>query len=259
MKQVQEQNLRAFRFLFILVIGLVSSMSFAQSTSSIPKRTSLVVDQTKTLSRAESETLNRTLARFRQEFGPEIQVLMVPNLEGVSIEGYSIRVAEAWKIGDAKRDDGVLVLVALENRQVRIEVGGGIEGQLTDALAGRIIQDGMIPLFKQGNINGSLLVGLTMIAKSLNGELRDVPIYRTHRSRKRGGSSLFLLILLVFLFFPRIFGGRRHGGGLMTGLLLGSLFGGGRGGHYGASGGGGFGGFGSGGGGFSGGGASGSW
>ena len=153
----------------------------------------------------------------------------------------------------------MLLLVATEDHKVRIEVGRGLEGDLPDALAGRIIRTGIIPFFKQGQTGAGIVVGLGMIAESVGGKLENIPAPRMRRA-KRGGVNLgFLLFLSFFLIGPILFGrGRRRRGfgtALLGGMLLGSLMGGGRG-----VGGGGFGGgFGGGGGGFSGGGASGGW
>ena len=158
----------------------------------------------------------------------------------------------------------MLLLIATQDRKVRIEVGQGLEGDLPDALAGKIIRAGIIPFFKEGQINTGVLTGLGMIAASIGGELENIPASQMQRKKRAGGANLgYLLFLAFFLFGPTMFGrrgrGRRGGIGssLLSGLLLGSILSGGRGGF----GGGGFGGggFGGGGGGFSGGGASGGW
>jgi uncharacterized protein len=136
-------------------------------------------------------------------------------------------------------------------------VGRGLEGDLPDALAGRIIRTGIIPFFKQGQTGAGIVVGLGMIAESVGGKLENVPVPRMRRAKRGGGNLGFLLFPALLLIGPILFGrGRRRRGvgtALLGGVLLGSLMGGGRGG-------GGFGGgFGGGGGGFSGGGASGGW
>jgi len=151
--------------------------------------------------------------------------------------------------------------VATQDRKVRIEVGRGLEGDLPDALAGRIIRAGIIPFFKQGQTGAGVLVGLGMIAESVGGKLENIPTPQMRQTRRRGGVNLaFLIFLSIFLIGPIVFRGRRRGGlgsAILGGMLLGSLMGGRRGGGFG---GGGFGGgFGGGGGGFSGGGASGGW
>jgi uncharacterized protein len=225
----------------------------------VPKLIGPVVDLSGALSRSDQEKISASLLQFQRKYGPQLQVLVVPKLEDETIESYSIKVVDKWKLGAKDKDNGVLLLVATEDHKVRIEVGRGLEGDLPDALAGRIIRTGIIPFFKQGQTGAGIVVGLGMIAESVGGKLENIPAPRMRRA-KRGGVNLgFPLFLSFFLIGPILFGrGRRRRGfgtALLGGMLLGSLMGGGRG-----VGGGGFGGgFGGGGGGFSGGGASGGW
>ncbi len=231
----------------------------------VPALTGPVVDVAGVLSRSDQAKISASLLQFQRKYGPQLQVLVVPKLEDETIETYSIKVVDKWKLGSKGEDNGVLLLVATEDRKVRIEVGRGLEGDLPDALAGRIIRAGIIPFFKQGQTGAGVLVGLGMIAESLGGKLENIPTPRMRQTRRRGGVNLaFLLFLSIFLIGPTIFRGRGRGrrrgglaGAILGGMLLGSLMGGSRGGGFG---GGGFGGgFGGGGGGFSGGGASGGW
>jgi len=247
----------------LLVLGLVCSL-WASSVFSleVPRHTGPVVDVAGVLSRSDNAKISASLLQFQRAYGPQLQVLVVPDLEDETIEGYSIKVVDAWKLGAEGEDNGVLLLVATQDRKVRIEVGRGLEGDLPDALAGRIIRAGIIPFFKQNQIGAGVLVGLNMIAESVGGKLEGVPAPQMRRAKRSGGLNLgYLLFLGVFLIGPRMFGRRRRGGfgsGLLGGILLGSMLGGGRGGSGGGFGGGG--GFsGGGGGGFAGGGASGSW
>lgn len=248
----------------LLVLGLLCTLwSGAAFSLAVPKLTGPVVDVAGVLSRSDHAKISASLLQFQRVHGPQLQVLVVPSLEGESIEGYSIQVVDKWKLGAEGVDNGVLLLVATGDRKVRIEVGRGLEGDLTDALAGRIIRAGIIPFFKRGQIGAGVLVGLNMIAESLGGKLEGAPEPRMRQARRGGGLNLgYLLFLAIFLIGPRLLGRRRRGGfgtGLLGGILLGSaLSGGGRSGFGGGGGfGGGFGG--GGGGGFSGGGASGGW
>ncbi len=224
----------------------------------VPKHTGPVVDLAGVLSRGDQAKIAASLLQFQQTYGPQLQVLVVPSLEGESIEGYSIKVVDKWKLGAKGKDDGVLLLVAIESRKVRIEVGRGLEGDLPDVIAGRIIRTGIVPFFKQGQTGAGILVGLGMIAESAGGKLENVPAPRLRQAKRSKGSLGYLLFIGMFLIAP-LFGGRRRRGGvgsaLLGGLLMGAALSGGR--HGGGFGGGGFGG--GGGGGFSGGGASGSW
>lgn len=231
----------------------------------VPRLTGPVVDLAGAFSRSEQAQISASLLQFQSKYGPQIQVLTVPKLQDETIEGYSIKVADEWKLGSKDKDNGVLLLVVTQDRKVRIEVGQGLEGDLPDALAGRIIRGGIIPFFKKGQTSTGVLVGLSMIAESIGGKLENIPVPQIHRKRRTGGVNLgFLLFLGLFLFGPTLLGRRGRGrgrgrggvgGALLGGLLLGSLLGGGRG----FGGGGGFGGGFGGGGGFSGGGASGGW
>ena len=245
----------------LLLLSLVGSLWASPVFAlEVPKLTGPVVDLAGVLSRSEQEQISASLLKFQRKYGPQLQVLLVSTLEDETIESYSIKVVDAWKLGVKDKDNGVLLLVATQDRKVRIEVGRGLEGDLPDALAGRIIRAGILPFFKQGQTGAGVLVGLSLIAESVGGKLEDIPTPRMHRVRRGGGMNLgFLLFLSFFLIGPMLSGrGRRRGVGsaLLGGLLLGSVMRGGRGGF----GGGGFGGgFGGGGGGFSGGGASGGW
>lgn len=243
----------------LLLLSFVCSLWVSPVFSlEVPRLTSPVVDLAGVLSRSDRTKISASLLQFQRKYGPQLQVLVVPKLEDETIESYSIKVVDKWKLGTKGKDNGILLLVATQDRKVRIEVGRGLEGDLPDALAGRIIRAGIIPFFKQGQTGAGVLVGLGMIAESVGGKLENIPTPRMQRVKRRGGMNLgYLLFLGFFLIGPTLFGRGRRGGmgsALLGGMLLGSLMGGGRGG-------GGFsgGGFSGGGGGFSGGGASGSW
>jgi uncharacterized protein len=232
----------------------------------IPTHTGPVVDLASVFSQSENAQISASLLQFKRKYGPQIQVVTIPKLQDETIEGLSIKIVDKWQLGSKDKDDGVLLLIATQDRKVRIEVGQGLEGDLPDALAGKIIRAGIIPFFKKGQINVGVLTGLGMIAESIGGALENIPASQIQRKKRSGGPNIgYLLFLAFFLFGPTVLGRRGRGGkggkrgigaSLLSGLLLGSILSGGRGGF----GGGGFGGgFGGGGGGFSGGGASGGW
>lgn len=225
----------------------------------VPEHSSPVVDLAGVLSRSDQAKIAASLLQFQQTYGPQLQVLVIPSLEDETIEGYSIKVVDKWKLGAKGKDNGVLLLVATESRKVRIEVGRGLEGDLPDIIAGRIIRTGIIPFFKQGQTGAGILVGLGMIAESVGGKLENVPAPSLRKQKRSTGSLGYLLFIGLFLIGP-LFGRRRRGGvgsAVLSALLMGAAMSGGRHGGGGGFGGGGFGG--GGGGGFSGGGASGSW
>lgn len=230
----------------------------------VPALTGPVVDRAGLLSGAEARRLD-DLARAARAGGEggqavQLQFLIVPSLEGDALEDFSIRVAEAWKLGTKGKDDGVLVVVARDDRKVRIEVGGGLEGQLTDAQASRIIRGVIAPAFREGRYGDGLYdAGLQIL--SATGSLPPEAA-RRHAARPSHGARFgglgFLALFVLFLVLRAVFFGftpRRRRGFWGGG---GPFIGGGLGGGWGGGGGGG-GGWSGGGGGFSGGGSSGSW
>jgi len=237
------------RLLAALLLGLLCLAGPAAALD-IPPASGYVVDQAGLLTPASRQQLERFLADFDRSDSTQIAVLTIPSLEGEDLAEYSLRVAMAWGIGRKGHDNGALLLVAHQDRRMRIEVGYGLEGELTDLLAGRIIDNEIAPRFRQGDFNGGILAGVQGMVDAVRGLYQAEP-----QSRKKQKNPFGLLLLLLF-FGPgllRLLGakGSRHrrSGGFYVGG-----FGGGGGGF---SGGGGFGGFG--GGGFGGGGSSGSW
>ncbi len=241
-----------------LALALLIACSAGAAEFEVPALRSAVTDRAGILSPATRQQLESALRQLQRVGGTQLAVLTLPNLAGLTIEQASIRVVDEWKLGSKEADKGVLLLVARDERKVRIEVGQGLEGALTDAYAKRIIDEGITPLLRQGDMNGGITIGIYQIARITNPEV-DLKPYLEGQLRQGGSrsrrarsplQSLFaaLLMLAVFSmrvgFFPLfLLGGRgfRRGGGGFSG------------------GGGGFGGFSGGGGGFSGGGASGGW
>jgi uncharacterized protein len=233
----------------------------------VPALTGPVVDEAGVLSSADLRRLDG-LARAAREVegrrGVQLQYLLVRGLDGDSLEDFSIRVAEAWKLGDATRDNGVLIVVAVADRKVRIEVGNGIEGGLTDAQSARIIRTAIGPAFRAGRYGDGLYQAGVEVLQTLGAlpeGIRAAPA-RAGKVGSRFGGLLMAALVVLFIIIRAVFGfgfggGRRgfRGGGWGGGGFGGGGFGGFGGG--GSSGGGGS--WGGGGGGFSGGGASGSW
>jgi uncharacterized protein len=220
----------------------------------VPPPEGYVNDHAHVLSEREKAGLESILKRFEAETTNQVVLLVIPSLEGDSLEDFSIRVAEAWKVGQKGRDNGAIFLVAVEDRKARIEVGYGLEGALTDAQSGRILRDLVFPAFQQGAYASGIQAGLVGILQAIQGEFPSQPARQMAPTRQARAKASGLLLPL--LFFLLLFS--RMGRFFLLGGLLGGMFGGrggmGRGGF-----GGGFGGFSGGGGGFGGGGASGSW
>ena len=224
----------------------------------VPALRSAVTDQAGILSPTTRQQLESALRQLQSVGGTQLAVLTVPNLAGLPIEQASIRVVDAWKLGSKKADKGVLLLVARDERKVRIEVGQGLEGALTDAYSKRIIDEAITPLFRQGDMNGGVIMGVYQIARTTNPDVDLRPYLEGQlRERKSGRArspwqTLFGVLLLVAVFSTRR--------GFLPLMFLGGMGMGAYGARRGPGGfGGGGGGFGGGGGGFSGGGASGGW
>lgn len=279
--------------LFAWLCALVAAVG-AADLAPVPRLAARVTDTTGTLNAQQVAALESDLAAFEREKGAQITVLVVPTTQPEPIEAYGIRVAEAWKIGRKGVDDGVIVIVALNDRRLRIEVGYGLEGVIPDAVAKRIISEVITPRFKAGDIPGGIAAGVQALERVIAGE--QLPPAR-HGVAEAGGDGLqglFTALVVAGIAAPflrailgRLLGGLLGGGAiaLLAWMVTGSLLlaigagvimgliivvgrmGGGRGGWssggggWGRSSGGGFGGggFSGGGGGFGGGGASGRW
>jgi uncharacterized protein len=271
------------RGLAAILLVLCLSASAADEVA-IPPLQQRVTDLTQTLSANEQAALESKLAQFEQQKGSQIAILLVPTTQPEAIEQYSIRVVEAWKLGRKGIDDGILILVAKEDRKMRIEVGYGLEGIVPDSIANQVILDAMKPRFKQGDFYGGLDAAIDQLIARINGEPLPEPPQR-QASQGDWGDLLPMLLFggllvggVLRAIFGNFLGGAVNGGlvGAAVWLLGGGMLiaiviafiaflltmSGGLGMLNGYSGGGGFGGrggFSGGGGGFGGGGASGDW
>ena len=270
-----------------LFLLLGAGLTGAQELQPVPSLTGRVVDLTGTLSADERGRLESRLAAFEREKGAQIAILLLPTVKPEAIEQYSMRVVEAWKLGRKGVDDGVLLLVAKQDKRLRIEVGYGLEGAVNDATAKRIVSETITPRFKQGDFYGGINAGLDVLIKVVGGEPLPPPkaVPASAGASQADGYGLdsllpigFILIFVVGGVLRAIFG-RFLGAGIVatvaafiawliaSSLLIGgivgaiafvvSLFAGLTGGGW--SSGGGAGGFSGGGGSFGGGGASGDW
>lgn len=166
----------------------------AQPLRPVPPLAARVTDLTGTLSQAEQARLEAELAAFESRKGAQIAVLIVPSTEPEAIEQYSIRVVDAWKLGRAAPDDGALLLVAKDDRNMRIEVGRGLEGALTDLVSKRIVSDTIAPLFRQGDFAGGIAAGVAQMIRVIDGEPLPPP------DRGWGGGTERLAGMLPILF-----------------------------------------------------------
>jgi uncharacterized protein len=158
------------------LLALMLCWAFAAFADvAVPPLVGRVVDRTGTLSSDEIASLNQTLRNFEARKGSQVAVLIVPTTEPETIEQYSLRVAETWKIGRKKIDDGALLVVAKDDRKLRIEVGYGLEGALTDAASKRIIDEIITPSFRSGNFAGGIFAGVARIIRVIEGETLPPP------------------------------------------------------------------------------------
>src|SRR4051795_9384251 len=159
-----------------LLLALLFGSAFpALAELAVPQLTGRVVDQTGTLSSGDIAALSQKLGDFETRKGSQIAVLIVPTTDPETIEQFSIRVAEAWKIGRKKIDDGAILVVAKNDRHLRIEVGYGLEGALTDATTKRIIDEDITPKFKSGDFAGGISAGVNRMIKVIDGEKLPAP------------------------------------------------------------------------------------
>ena len=196
-------SLYALSVLFLLA----SNMAHAEIVA-IPELKSRITDLTQTLSSDQQAQLDTKLAAFEQQKGSQIAILILPTTQPEDIAQYSIRVVEKWKIGREKVDDGILVLVAKEDRKVRIEVGYGLEGAIPDLTAKRVINEFISPQFKQGNFYGGLDAGIDKLMGLISGEA--LPETKANST----GGNVIESLLPILLF-----------GGLISGLVLRGILG----------------------------------
>lgn len=209
-----------------LVALLMCWASLALAQVAVPPLVGRVVDQTGTLSSDDIASLNQKIRDFEARKGSQIAVLIVPTTAPEEIEQYSIRVAEAWKIGRKKIDDGAILLVAKNDRKLRIEVGYGLEGALTDVTSKRIIDEIITPKFRSGDFAGGISDGVDRIIGVVDGEPLPAPPVRPQQGSRSGSLSLeFLNPFNPFVLIPiLIFGGALR---KLLGRLLGSAAAGG--------------------------------
>ena len=205
------------------LLALLMCWAFAALADvAVPPLTGRVVDQTATLSSGDIAALTQTLKDLETRKGSQIAVLIVPTTEPETIEQYSIRVADAWKIGRKKIDDGALMVIAKNDRHLRIEVGYGLEGALTDVTTKRIIDEVITPKFKAGDFAGGITAGVDRIIRVIDGETLPAPEPPHWQSQRSfDPTDLFNPFLIIPVL---LFGGVMRS---MLGRLLGSVAAGG--------------------------------
>jgi len=257
----KQRNFRKWRQGTAVLTAIFFLLGTSLSALDVPPLRGRINDNAGLLSQASENELEAYLTELESVSGIQVALLTIPSLSGENLETYSLQVAEEWRLGDKKGDNGVLLLIALDEREIRIEVGYGLESVLTDAKSGFIIRDFIVPEFRKGNYSGGIVAGIHTIGEVVSGNLTitDEQIENS-KSNDGGGVPIFALVFLaVFIvgFIGRRGRHRRRGvsplGAFFVGSMLGSSLRGGSSSR-------GFGsGFSGGGGGFGGGGASGGW
>lgn len=277
----------------VLALGLLFCIAPSLAALEVPQLRGRINDNAAMLSAQSRTALESFLEQFEQTDSTQIVLLTIPSLDGEVLENFSLQVVEAWKIGQKGSDNGALLLISRDERKLRIEVGYGLEGSLTDLVSGRIISREIVPRFKEGNFDEGIRAGILAMVKAVRGEYSASAAAGDNREASDPFGLIFMLIF-VFSFIGRAFHKKQTMAALVGGVAspllgfvvlpqlglwllalipvgaLGGIFvsslsaasGGGfytGGGGYGRSSGGFGGGFGGGGGGFGGGGASGGW
>ena len=184
-----------------LLLGCAAA--WAQQLAAIPALDSPVVDTTGTLDAAQEQQLEQQALALQQRKGSQLQVLMVPSTVPEDIFDYSQRVFDQWKLGREKVDDAVLVVVAKDDRRVRIHTGYGLEGAIPDATASRVIQEYMAPKFRSGDYGGGLIDATAALVKIIDGEPLPVPV-SSHRQRGGSGGGGWIFALFAAFIVAQI-------------------------------------------------------
>lgn len=249
--------------LFFFVLSFVTTKAISQNIVERANPPKLVNDFTGTLSVNEVKLLEDKLLELDRSSSNQIAIVIIKSLEGISVNDYSVKLAKTWGVGNKKNNNGVLILISLDDREIKIEVGRGLEPVITDYACFEINDKILKPAFREKQYYKGLDQAIDEIGKAAKGEYNE----KLNKSKKLSAKNIILLVFIVIIIIAIVGkkggGNNMRGGGfgdIATGFLLGSLLnGGGRGGFGGDGGGdsGGFGGFG--GGDFGGGGASGDW
>ena len=185
------------------VVALAAAApAFAQSLQPVPALAARVTDLTGTLTTAERTALEQKLAAFEARKGAQVAVLIVPTTQPEVIEQYAIRVVDAWKLGREKPDDGALLLVAMQDRALRIEVGRGLEGALTDLVSNRIIDETITPRFREGDFAGGIASGVDRMIQVIDGE--PLPEPEKHWNGPQGVGGILPILFFVIFFASTI-------------------------------------------------------
>jgi uncharacterized protein len=226
------------RLALAALLALSAFLGAARAEVAVPPLKSRVTDLTGTLSAPQKAELEARIAAFESRRGSQLAVLLLPTTKPEEIEQFSIRVAEAWKIGRKKVDDGLILVVAKDDRRLRIEVGYGLEGAIPDALAKRVIDEKITPRFRDGDFYGGVRDGVDQLIRLAEGEKLPAPPPQPVQRRQQENPSteplgffqhlfasnpLFIVIVAIFggLILKGLLG--RLGGSIATAAAIGVL------------------------------------
>ena len=187
------------RWLVTLCFALLPIIGWSANEVALPALTERVTDLTATLSAEDRAGLTASLTALEKDKGAQIAIVLLPTTQPESIEQFGIRLAEAWKIGRKGIDDGVIVIVAKDDRRMRIEVGYGLEGAIPDAIAKRIVAEQMAPRFREGDFAGGLRATVATLDKVIRGEPLPAPVVQTAPSSADSGDALTFLLIVFFM------------------------------------------------------------
>ena len=196
MSEFRNLLIQPFFIVCLLVVGVMIPGAHALE---VPPLKGRVNDTARILSSSSVQMLDQTLQTLEQNESTQIVVLTIPSLEGESLEQFTLKVVETWKIGQKGTDNGALLFIAAKDRKIRIETGYGLEGKLTDLVAGRIISESMVPAFRQGNYDQGIIDGVGAMVAVVKGEYKGKGGQSVKKQPRRdpGGFVVFLLIGLA--------------------------------------------------------------
>jgi uncharacterized protein len=210
-------------FRFAIGLALFLFQAFPALALEVPTLKNRVTDLAGVLDSNQIASLTLKLQELDKTDSTQIAVLIIPSLEGESLEDYTMRVVEAWKLGMKGQDNGALLFISLKDRKIRIETGYGLEGTLTDASSSQIIRNEIAPRFKTGDFYGGIDAGVTGIIQTVRGNYQASPESETQPTRRKSGISVNLIIILLFPLLGILSATGKWGGGIIgagAGMLL---------------------------------------
>jgi uncharacterized protein len=230
MSMIQSRDAKALptwrRLVALVLLALFCAVAQAQDLAPVPPLDSPVVDTTGTLDAATKQQLQSQALALQQRKGSQLQVLVVPTTQPEDIAQYAVRAFEEWKIGRKGVDDGVLLVVAKDDRRVRIEVGYGLEGAIPDATSARVIQEYLVPKFRSGDYAGGITDATAALVKLIDGEPLPAPMADHRAERGKGGSGWLVALFVAFIVAQVVRGIFGRAPSIVRGVLGGAAAGG---------------------------------